>query len=1372
MPTTPEPCESLEQRLMLAGQQEQATLLLAADQPAAPANDTSLAPHSASEDQTPQPTRQEIYPLAPLHEYFASPDNGAIRSDGSAGDGVVIQSVPGASIDQAANAPIGVAQGIYPGRVAWVRDADATSGDSDPTTGKFTAPAGEYYWDETHTNQAVVSQMMGTVLRWLTKQTTDAGAWDALFRYFNKSKGYGDIGYTPGEKIVIKANLNGSNSLTAGMSNGIDPTPAVVYALLDQLVNVAGVAQQDIAIYDSLKVWADKYYLKLSANFPQVRYVDKLGASGRELVRASPDGQVYWSDGQPPDKLPTCVTEAKYMINMSIAKKHREAGISVSGKNHYGSLCRVPSPVTAPTADIHKTRPRDCQGMGQYRQLTDLMGHEQLGGKTMLYLVDAIWGGWDYSGSNSIPTTWVTLGNDWLSSLFASQDPVAIDSVVHDFLVAEEKAWMALGKPARGFSGYGPIYTNSDDYLHEAALAGTPGGRQYDPNGDGVYLTSLGVHEHWNNPVDRQYTRNLRTGLGIELVRSDEEAFAPDVAITSPADGAYVAPGSLLTLAASAKDIDGRVTRVDFYANGILLGSDTNSADGWSYDWAPVPAGLHVLTAWAYDNGGRISISPAATLISGPVVWVEATQPEAGESGPQTGQWTIHRMGPTSGALTVNFTMGGSADGSDYILPGTSVVIPDGQDRVHVAMTPIDDGQAEGDETAILQLSAGAYSIGTTSSATVTIADNDASGVPAAGLLGWWRLDEAAGSTTAADSSGNGHTLTAAGNTTFAAGQFGNGAKFDGSGDYLRDASAGAYLNGLSAFTVTSWIKPGAIDNRGWITTRAPGADDADCGIALRWVASEGSRANFIRAIISTAAGSTYVDSPVNINDTHHWIFVALTWDAAGDGRLRLYINSTQPVTPSFDAGPLTGTVINNANELRIGQGTRSTSGDFSGLVDEVRIYSRALTGAQIGQVMNAAPWFLRVSQGTPTTATLVWADPGDHEAGYRIERSIDGATFVQVGTAGRGQTTWIDTGLTAGTLYYYRIRAWNYSGSASSPVLESPWSNIATSPLGQIRGQVWNDANANGVRDAGEAGLDGAKVYLDANADGVFDAVTEFSTSVNPDGSYVFRGLPAGTYTVRLVVPPAMAALAAAAGPYTVVLGESDNATGNDFAARAASVISVTGGTVALSGNEYARSIAINGDGRLDVGVGSLVVRNGDLAQISAWLASGQNTGGTPWTGPGIMSSVAAADVSGLHAVGIIRNSADGVTPIYSAFGGYVAGAGDVLVRYTLYGDATLDGVVNFNDLLVLAQNYNTAGGTWGGGDFDYDGHVNFADLLKLAQNYNQALPSPAAAMAPEESPAAPPATWDLLGTWEKIKPAAGPTTADLLLADASGLL
>jgi Dockerin type I domain len=64
----------------------------------------------------------------------------------------------------------------------------------------------------------------------------------------------------------------------------------------------------------------------------------------------------------------------------------------------------------------------------------------------------------------------------------------------------------------------------------------------------------------------------------------------------------------------------------------------------------------------------------------------------------------------------------------------------------------------------------------------------------------------------------------------------------------------------------------------------------------------------------------------------------------------------------------------------------------------------------------------------------------------------------------------------------------------------------------------------------------------------------------------------------------------------------------------------------------------------------------------------------------------------------------------------------GELRLRPRLRGDANRDGVVDFNDLVVLAQNYNSEVSTdqWASGDFNGDGVVDFNDLVALAQNYN----------------------------------------------------
>jgi hypothetical protein len=142
-----------------------------------------------------------------------------------------------------------------------------------------------------------------------------------------------------------------------------------------------------------------------------------------------------------------------------------------------------------------------------YREQVDLMGYSHLGGKTVLYLIDGL-----FSGKHPIDPVPRKMSSppfngDWPKSLFASQDPVAIDSVGFDFLWTEYEDF--------------PRRLGVDDYLHEAALAeNPPSGTFYDSDHATPTrrMKSLGVHEHWNNPKEKRYSRNLGTGQGIEMV--------------------------------------------------------------------------------------------------------------------------------------------------------------------------------------------------------------------------------------------------------------------------------------------------------------------------------------------------------------------------------------------------------------------------------------------------------------------------------------------------------------------------------------------------------------------------------------------------------------------------------------------------------------------------------------------------------------------------------------------------------------------------------------------------------------------------------------------------------------------------------------
>jgi hypothetical protein len=145
------------------------------------------------------------------------------------------------------------------------------------------------------------------------------------------------------------------------------------------------------------------------------------------------------------------------------------------------------------------------------------MGNKHTGDKNLFYLLDALWITDNWNGI-PVKCQMPPFDNHWSSSLLLSLDPVAIESVAFDFLRTE------FSYPDRTVAHI--IAPGVDDHMHQAADSGNwPEGVTYAPNGDGVPMPgSLGVHEHWNNPLDKKYSRNLGTGDGIELVEIFQKA--------------------------------------------------------------------------------------------------------------------------------------------------------------------------------------------------------------------------------------------------------------------------------------------------------------------------------------------------------------------------------------------------------------------------------------------------------------------------------------------------------------------------------------------------------------------------------------------------------------------------------------------------------------------------------------------------------------------------------------------------------------------------------------------------------------------------------------------------------------------------------
>ena len=121
----------------------------------------------------------------------------------------------------------------------------------------------------------------------------------------------------------------------------------------------------------------------------------------------------------------------------------------------------------------------------------------------------------------------------------------------------------------------------------------------------------------------------------------------------------------------------------------------------------------------------------------------------------------------------------------------------------------------------------------------------------------------------------------------------------------------------------------------------------------------------------------------------------------------------------------------------------------------------------------------------------------------------------------------------------------------------------------------------------------------------------------------------------------------------------------------------------------------------------------------LGQWIRSGSN-GGT-WDGPGILSSAAATEDRQLTAIGLLDNT-DPKVGGKTEFAGEEIDASSILLKYTWWGDANLDGIVDANDYDVIDRNYlfmPHPEAPWFTGDFDYDGVIDANDYDRIDKAY-----------------------------------------------------
>ncbi len=364
------------------------------------------------------------------------------------------------------NAPIGTGIGIFPGRVAWVHNPNAALWNGSGTW---------YAADLNPQDEYNKSFTLG--LENLTDEHGDRDAWDAIFQWYNNDHGRAGTGYQPGDKIAVKINTNNAEYTGLQDADGqIDANPQTTLTVIRSLV-LAGVPEEDIWVGDPSRAVTNNIFIPLHSAYPDVNIVDFYGNDGRVTTGIVDDIAI---NSDVTNGISKCFYDARYIVNVPLLKGHIGQGITFGSKNFYGN-----TGIKSPWTENGNKHPGTSA-------MTEWMVNPHFGGKTVLWAMDAMYPARDLNGAPADGWDGYPFNGKAAGSFIMSLDGVAEESVSLDFFIQYHKDKLDEN---------GGI-ENAEEYIVAAAEKGA------------------GVHEHWNNTIDRQYSGNLG-GNGIELMYID-----------------------------------------------------------------------------------------------------------------------------------------------------------------------------------------------------------------------------------------------------------------------------------------------------------------------------------------------------------------------------------------------------------------------------------------------------------------------------------------------------------------------------------------------------------------------------------------------------------------------------------------------------------------------------------------------------------------------------------------------------------------------------------------------------------------------------------------------------------------------------------
>ncbi|MEV0228470.1 LamG-like jellyroll fold domain-containing protein [Nonomuraea sp. NPDC050786] len=408
------------------------------------------------------------------------------------------------------------------------------------------------------------------------------------------------------------------------------------------------------------------------------------------------------------------------------------------------------------------------------------------------------------------------------------------------------------------------------------------------------------------------------------------------------------------------------------------------------------------------------------------------------------------------------------------------------------------------------------------------------------GLVAAYGMNEGTG-TTVADSSGKSNTGTLSNATWSNSGKYGKALSFNGTSAYVNIPDS-TTLRLTTGMTLEAWLNPATATGYRTALIKQHASGNA---YAL-WANADNNRP-YAEIVTGTDQGLSGTASlPLNT-----WTHVTATYDGT---TLRLYTNGTQVAQKA-----VTGTIRGDAQPLRIG-GSALWGEYFNGLIDDVRVYNRALTPTEIQNDMNTpigpagppdtqpptAPGSLAATGGQGS-AQLSWTASTDNVGvvGYNVHRSTT-AGFTPSGANQVGSTagtSFTDSGVPAGT-YYYKVIAFDAANLSSAASNQATATVTAPPPnTGLVAAYGMNEGTGTTVADSSGKSNTGTLSNATWSNSGKYGKALSFN------GTNAYVNIPDST-TLRLTTGMTLEAWlnpATATGYRTALIKQ--HASGNAYA-------------------------------------------------------------------------------------------------------------------------------------------------------------------------------------------------------------------------------